>query len=36
MDSFMLFVAPFIVLIAGFVITFWIAPKDGAARERDK
>lgn len=36
MDNFVLFVAPFLVLIAGLCITFWVAPKDGAVREKDE
>ncbi|WP_420490622.1 cytochrome bd oxidase small subunit CydS [Neobacillus drentensis] len=28
MDDFLLFYAPFLVLIASIVVAFWIAPKD--------
>lgn len=35
MDSFMLFGAPFIVLIVGLCAAFWAAPKDGSVREKD-
>lgn len=30
MNSFMIFVAPFIVLFAAIALAFWVALKDGA------
>lgn len=34
MTHFLMFYAPFIVLIGGLVVAFVVAPLDGAVRER--
>lgn len=33
MTEFMIFYAPFIVLIASIIIAFWAASKDGAVKD---
>ena len=35
MNDFLMFYAPFIVLIGGLVVAFVVAPMDGAVREAD-
>jgi hypothetical protein len=32
-DDFLIFYAPFLVVIASLVVAFWIAPKDDAAEK---
>ncbi|WP_373287656.1 cytochrome bd oxidase small subunit CydS [Psychrobacillus lasiicapitis] len=34
MTDFLIFYAPFIVLIAAIVVAFWAALRDGAVREK--
>jgi CydS-like protein len=35
MDDFLLFYAPFLVMIASIAAAFWIAPKDDAIKKTD-
>ena len=34
MSNFLIFYAPFIVLIVAIVVAFWAASKDGAVRDK--
>lgn len=36
MNAFLIFVAPFLVLIAAIVLSFWIANRDGIFRDENK
>ncbi|MGM8213215.1 cytochrome bd oxidase small subunit CydS [Virgibacillus sp. W0430] len=36
MNEFIMFFAPFIVLILAILFVFWVAPKDKSVAERDK
>ena len=36
MNEFLMFYAPFIVLIAGLIAAFFVAPMDGAVKESVK
>jgi hypothetical protein len=35
MTEFLMFYAPFIVLIGSIVTAFWFAPKDGPVRDKE-
>ncbi|PUB10476.1 hypothetical protein C8K15_11841 [Paenisporosarcina sp. OV554] len=35
MTEFLMFYAPFIVLIVSIITAFWFAPKDGPLREKE-
>ena len=35
MTEFLMFYAPFIVLIGSIIAAFWLAPKDGPLREKE-
>jgi hypothetical protein len=35
MTEFLMFYAPFIVLIGAIITAFWFAPKDGPLREKE-
>ncbi len=35
MTEFLMFYAPFIVLIGSIITAFWFAPKDGPLREKE-
>jgi hypothetical protein len=36
MDGFLIFIAPFVIIIAGIAIAFWVVLKDDAVRKEER
>jgi hypothetical protein len=36
MDYFLIFIAPFVIVISGIAVAFWVVLKDDAVREKEQ